>query len=182
MQFTHWYWTVRKNPFNVRERRKTYTDSLDWLGGCLCGRGSDDRHPLLQHLRSHLADILCHRLFAKVWHSLIRPWVIKFLVFFPKEFSVFCIEGTMSLMVVFTQDFSLIADQSADFQYFVMKTPSFFIRSHRRNISLKILISGFEWRQISRVCVTSGPEIKLKELCTIPNENIFQVGWGRSKF
>ena len=66
MQFTHSYWTVRKNPFNVRERRKTYTDSLDQLRGCLCGRGSDDRHPLLQHLRSQLADILCHRLFAKV--------------------------------------------------------------------------------------------------------------------
>ena len=50
-------------------RGKTYTDSLDWLWGCLCGRGSDDRHPLLQHLRSHLADIICHRLFTKVWHS-----------------------------------------------------------------------------------------------------------------
>ena len=106
------------------------------------------------------------QIFCMTDYSLIRPWVIKFLVFFPKEFSVFCIEGTMSLMVVFTQDFSLIADQSADFQYFVMKTPSFFIRSHRRNISLKILISGFEWHQISRVCVTSNQEIKLRELCT----------------
>ena len=156
-------------------RGKTYTDSLDRLRGCLCGRGSDDRHPLLQHLRSHLADVLCHRFLNS---SL--GYILGFS--FQRSFSDLCIEGTMSVMVVFTQDFTLFADQSEDFQYFVMKTPSFFICFHRRNILFKIPIFGFVWHQISWVCVTSNPEIKLKELCTIPNENIFQVGGGRSKF
>ena len=119
-------------------RGKTYTDSLCRLGGCLCGRGSDDRHPLLQHLRSHLPDILGHRFFNS---SLGYNFRVQ--VFFPKEFSDLCIEGTMSVMVVFTQDFTLFADQSADFQYFVMKTPSFFIYFHRRNILFKIPIFGF---------------------------------------
>ena len=127
-------------------RRKTYTDSLDRLWGCLCGRGSDDRHPLLQHLRSHFADILCQRSLTKVWHSLfVFCLSLGFSVIIPK------LKGTMSLMVVFTEDFTLIADQSADFHYSVMKTPFFCIRSHRRNISFQILISGFVWHQTHRL-------------------------------